>query len=217
MAFTEIDHATAASKNGLTLTPRLVIVFGNPKLGTKPMEKAPTLAIDVPLNALVWQDDQNKVWLAYNSGNYLMNYVYPRHGLAMPAENAKAFDQVLARFAEEATRYAIPTRRARRAAGGCPQSPRSAWSHRVHISLDLQQPACQSAINCEVGVVHVRPYDAGKLASQSLRRTVEAEGRPALGMHVLVGDRLRQQRENSHRALLDGRACMVAIVARRPD
>jgi uncharacterized protein (DUF302 family) len=104
MVFTEIDHATAASKNGLTLKPRLVIVFGNPKLGTKPMEGAPTLAIDVPLKALVWQDDQNKVWLAYNSGEYLMNYVYPRHGLAMPVENAKAIDQVLASFAEEATR-----------------------------------------------------------------------------------------------------------------
>jgi uncharacterized protein (DUF302 family) len=104
MVFTEIDHAAAASKNGLTLKPRLVVVFGNPKLGTKPMEGAPTLAIDVPLKALVWQDDSNKVWLAYNSGDYLMNYVYPRHGLAMPAENAKAIDQVLASFAEEATR-----------------------------------------------------------------------------------------------------------------
>lgn len=104
MVFTEIDHAAAASKNGLTLKPRTVIVFGNPKLGTKPMEGAPTLAIDVPLKALVWQDDQDKVWVTYNSGDYLMSYVYPRHGLAMPPENAKAIDQVLASFAEEAAR-----------------------------------------------------------------------------------------------------------------
>src|SRR3954471_1197121 len=104
MVFTEIDHAAAASKNGLTLKPRTVIVFGNPKLGTKPMEGAPTLAIDVPLKALVWQDNQDKVWLAYNSGDYLMTYVYPRHGLAMPVENAKGIDQVLAGFADEATR-----------------------------------------------------------------------------------------------------------------
>ena len=104
MVFTEIDHAAAASKNGLTLKPRVVIVFGNPKLGTKPMEGAPTLAIDVPLKALVWQDDQDKVWLTYNSGEYLMSYVYPRHGLAMPAENSRGIDQVLASFADEATR-----------------------------------------------------------------------------------------------------------------
>ena len=43
MVFTEIDHAVAASQNGLTLKPRTVIIFGNPKLGTKPMEGAPTL------------------------------------------------------------------------------------------------------------------------------------------------------------------------------
>jgi uncharacterized protein (DUF302 family) len=103
MVFTEIDHADAASKSGLTLKPRTVIVFGNPKLGTKPMEGAATLAIDVPLKALVWQDEQNKVWLSYNSGDYLMNYVYPRHGLAMPTENAKAIETVLAGFADEAT------------------------------------------------------------------------------------------------------------------
>jgi uncharacterized protein (DUF302 family) len=104
MVFTEIDHAAAASKNGLTLKPRIVIVFGNPKLGTKPMDGAPTLAIDLPLKALVWQDDKDKVWLTYNSGEYLMSYVYPRHALSMPAENAKAIDQVLTSFADEATR-----------------------------------------------------------------------------------------------------------------
>lgn len=104
MIFTEIDHAEAASKNGLTLKPRTVIVFGNPKLGTKPMERAATLAIDVPLKALVWQDEQDKVWITYNSGDYLMNYVYPRHGLVMPAENATAIDTVIAGFADEATR-----------------------------------------------------------------------------------------------------------------
>jgi uncharacterized protein (DUF302 family) len=104
MVFTEIDHAAAASKNGLALKPRTVIVFGNPKLGTKPMEGTPTLAIDLPLKALVWQDDQDKVWLTYNSGDYLMSIVYPRHGLTMPTENAKATDQLLSSFAEEATR-----------------------------------------------------------------------------------------------------------------
>jgi len=48
MVFTELDHATAAVKNGLTLPARTVIVFGNPRAGTPNMQKAPTLAIDVP-------------------------------------------------------------------------------------------------------------------------------------------------------------------------
>src|SRR5580693_1563079 len=50
MVFTEIDHAAAAEKNGLKLRPRTVIVYGNPKLGTASMQRAPTVAIDVPLN-----------------------------------------------------------------------------------------------------------------------------------------------------------------------
>jgi uncharacterized protein (DUF302 family) len=104
MVFTEIDHAAAANQNGLALKPSILIIYGNPKLGTKPMEEAPTLAIDLPLKALVWHDAQDKVWLSYNSGGYLMNIIYPRHALTMPAENAKALDDVIAGFAEEATR-----------------------------------------------------------------------------------------------------------------
>ena len=104
MVFTELDHAAAARQAGLELKPRTVIVFGNPKLGTAPMQKGATLAIDVPLKALVWEDDQGKVWLTYNSGQYLMDYVYPRHGLAMPPEAAENIGQVLDGFADQATR-----------------------------------------------------------------------------------------------------------------
>ena len=60
MVFTEIDHEAAAEKNGLKLRPRTVIVYGNPKIGTASMQKAPTVAIDVPLKALVWEDARGK-------------------------------------------------------------------------------------------------------------------------------------------------------------
>ena len=102
MVFTEIDHAAAAEKYGLKLLPRTVVVFGNPKLGTPGMQKAPTVAIDVPLKALVWEDDQGKVWLTYNSAEYLQNYVYPRHGLPSNLDAAKAIGGVLAVFAQQA-------------------------------------------------------------------------------------------------------------------
>jgi len=102
MVFTEIDHAAAAEKYGLKLLPRTVVVFGNPKLGTPGMQKAPTVAIDVPLKALVWEDDQGKVWLTYNSAEYLQNYVYPRHGLPSNPDAAKAIGGVLAVFAQQA-------------------------------------------------------------------------------------------------------------------
>jgi uncharacterized protein (DUF302 family) len=103
MVFTEIDHAAAAEKNGLKLRPRTVIVYGNPKIGTASMQKAPTVAIDVPLKALVWEDDQGKVWLTYNSAEYIQDYVYPRHGLPSNPDAAKATGSVLADFAQKAT------------------------------------------------------------------------------------------------------------------
>ena len=99
----KIDHAAAAEKNGLKLRPRTVIVYGNPKIGTASMQKAPTVAIDVPLKALVWEDDQGKVWLTYNSAEYIQDYVYPRHGLPSNPAAAKATGSVLADFAQKAT------------------------------------------------------------------------------------------------------------------
>jgi uncharacterized protein (DUF302 family) len=95
--FTEIDHAAAAKKFGLDMRPRTVIVFGNPKLGTQVMLKTPLLAIDVPPKALVWEDDQGKVWLSYNSADYLYKTIYPRHGAEAPpttAPFAKALDEM---------------------------------------------------------------------------------------------------------------------------
>jgi len=103
MVFAELDHAAAAAKNGLALLPCTVIVFGNPRLGTASMQKAPTLGIDVPPKALVWQDAEGKVWLTYNSGEYLQNYVYPRHGLPSNPAAAKAFSTFVDNVAKEAT------------------------------------------------------------------------------------------------------------------
>jgi len=95
--FTEIDHAAAAKKFGLDMRPRTVIVFGNPKLGTAVMLKTPLLAIDVPPKALVWEDNQGKVWLSYNSADYLYKTIYPRHGAEAPPTTwpfAKALDEI---------------------------------------------------------------------------------------------------------------------------
>ena len=104
MVFSEVDHAGAATTFGLDLRPRTVIIFGNPKLGTAPMQKFPTLAIDVPPKALVWQDDQGNVWLTYNSAEYLGATIYPRHGLLMPPEARLALEQLLSEVSDQATK-----------------------------------------------------------------------------------------------------------------
>jgi uncharacterized protein (DUF302 family) len=103
MVFTELDHAVAAKKFGQDMLPRTVIVFGNPKFGTPVMKKTPLLAIDVPPKALVWQDEDGKVWLTYNSAEYLGSTIYPRHGLTDPA-STPALAKALAEFSDYATK-----------------------------------------------------------------------------------------------------------------
>lgn len=69
--FARIDHSGEAAKVGLTMQPTELLLFGSPKSGTPLMISSPTLAIDLPLKALVWQDVEGAVWLSYNSPEYL--------------------------------------------------------------------------------------------------------------------------------------------------
>jgi uncharacterized protein (DUF302 family) len=101
--FSRIDHAAAAKDAGLEMRPRTVIVFGNPKAGTPQMTKSATLAIDLPMKALVWQDDQDRVWLTYNSSQYSATEIYPRHGLSVPDEAVKMLEKFLADASDHST------------------------------------------------------------------------------------------------------------------
>jgi len=69
--FARVDHSGEAEKVGLKMPPTQVLIFGNPKAGTPTMLAAPTVAIDLPLKALAWQDGDGKVWLSYNDVEYL--------------------------------------------------------------------------------------------------------------------------------------------------
>jgi hypothetical protein len=70
---------------------------------TLPMTKSATLAIDLPMKALVWQDDQGKVWLTYNTSEYNAKYVLPRHGLTAPDDASKALETFLTRVTDLST------------------------------------------------------------------------------------------------------------------
>jgi uncharacterized protein (DUF302 family) len=69
--FARIDHSGEAEKVGLTMPPTQLLIFGNPKTGTAMMNSSPSIAIDLPLKALAWEDRNGKVWLSYNSPDYL--------------------------------------------------------------------------------------------------------------------------------------------------
>jgi uncharacterized protein (DUF302 family) len=71
MLFCRIDHSGEARKVGLKMHPTQVLIFGSPKGGTPVMLASPTAAIDLPLKALIWEDGGGKVWLSYNSPEYL--------------------------------------------------------------------------------------------------------------------------------------------------
>jgi uncharacterized protein (DUF302 family) len=75
--FVVIDHSGEAAKVGMKMPNTKLVIFGNPKGGTPLMLAAPSIAIDLPLKILVAEDAQGKVWVSYNSSQYLAD----RHGL----------------------------------------------------------------------------------------------------------------------------------------
>jgi uncharacterized protein (DUF302 family) len=77
MIFALVDHSGEAAKVGMEMRPTKLLIFGNPKGGTPLMQAAPTVAIDLPLKALIWEDAEGKVRLTYNDPAYLQQ----RHGV----------------------------------------------------------------------------------------------------------------------------------------
>jgi len=75
--FSLIDHSGEAAKVGMKMPNTKLLIFGNPKGGTPLMLAAPSIAIDLPLKILVAEDREGKVWVSYNSPEYLKE----RHSL----------------------------------------------------------------------------------------------------------------------------------------
>ena len=75
--FALVDHSGEATKVGMKMRPTKLLIFGSPKAGTPLMLASPTVAIDLPLKLLVWEDEQGKTWISFNSPDYLKD----RHNL----------------------------------------------------------------------------------------------------------------------------------------
>jgi uncharacterized protein (DUF302 family) len=71
--FARIDFSGDAARAGLDMRPERMLIFGNPKAGTPLMQTAPEAGLDLPLKALVWEDEQGATWLAYNTPDYILN------------------------------------------------------------------------------------------------------------------------------------------------
>jgi uncharacterized protein (DUF302 family) len=95
--FALVDHSGEAAKVGMEMHPTKLVIFGNPKGGTPLMLAAPSIAIDLPLKILVWEDGDGKSWISYNAPEYLRE----RH--KVPAElmqNLAVVEALAAKAAE---------------------------------------------------------------------------------------------------------------------
>lgn len=95
VVFTEVDHAAAAQAVGMALRPRTVILFGNPRAGTPGMAANPTLALDLPMRVLVWQDNDGRTQVTRSTGEDLAERVFARHGVSVPPQGRAATEALL--------------------------------------------------------------------------------------------------------------------------
>ena len=103
VVFTELDHAAAAAAVGMTLRPRIVVIFGNPRAGTAAMQNHPTLALDLPMRVLIWQDDQEGVFITRSSGADIASRVFARHDIVLPPGASQSMDALLEDLVRQAS------------------------------------------------------------------------------------------------------------------
>ena len=97
LVFARIDFSADAARAGLAMPAEQLLIFGNPRAGTPLMLAAPTVGLDLPLKALVFEDDAGECWIAYNDPLYIVR----RHGLAATfGQNLAAVVPLLERAAQ---------------------------------------------------------------------------------------------------------------------
>jgi uncharacterized protein (DUF302 family) len=97
--FAHIDHAASAAALGMSLRPMDLIIFGSAKAGTSLMQSIETIGIDLPLKALVWQDESGTTWLSYNDPGWFAT----RHAIVDSDLTINAMRGALNEIAKTAT------------------------------------------------------------------------------------------------------------------
>ncbi len=97
--FNRIYHSEAADKVGVELRDTELIIFGNPKVGSPLMKCQQMVAVDLPQKALIWEDDNGKVWISYNDPRYLVK----RHNISGCEEVISKIEKALAGITRSAS------------------------------------------------------------------------------------------------------------------
>lgn len=74
--FAKFDHSLNAKEVDLNLRETTVIVFGSPKLGTSLMQEDQTIAIELPLKFLIFEDEDGSVFIEFKFLESLMEDYY---------------------------------------------------------------------------------------------------------------------------------------------
>ncbi|HZW64658.1 MAG TPA: DUF302 domain-containing protein [Hanamia sp.] len=98
--FAQIDHAAEAARNGLSLRPTMLILFGNPQMGTVLMQDQQGVGIDLPAKILVWEAVTGKTWMSYN----LMGSLKAKHQLGEESNGTlRKIEKVVSGICKEAS------------------------------------------------------------------------------------------------------------------
>lgn len=98
--FARVDHAAGAKKVGKELRPTVLLIFGNPKLGTPVMQKQQKFGIDLPMKALIYKAPDGNTYIAYNDPAYLSK----RHKVSEPAKVFQTMSKALKNFTAAAAK-----------------------------------------------------------------------------------------------------------------
>jgi uncharacterized protein (DUF302 family) len=96
--FKRVKHSESAGKVGIELRDTELIIFGNPKVGSPLMKCRQSVAIDLPQKALIWEDDESKVWISYNDPRYLEK----RHAISNCEEVISKIEKALSSITKAA-------------------------------------------------------------------------------------------------------------------
>ena len=95
MFFQEIDQTQLAAKAGIELRPSVLLIFGNPPLGTQFLTANPQAGLDWPVRMLVYRDAAGQVWVAYSD----FEWIARRHGVTTRDAQFHMASQVAASIA----------------------------------------------------------------------------------------------------------------------
>ena len=100
MFFSEIDQSKLAADAGIKLSPSVLLVFGNPPLGTQFITSNPNAGLDWPVRLLVFENEKGEVWTAYTD----FDWIARRHGITDREAQFKMASAVVASITSSVTK-----------------------------------------------------------------------------------------------------------------